>query len=167
MGGGCSSQSGLRHGKHANSTNSCAGPFFLVTLCSTTVTLGSHHTFLPTCITLAPTAIITLFCHHHRLIEDLDELDWSDSIKDMQRNWIGRSEVGVTKNEKKMRKMREGGRQGCVVCSCQFGCVHSQLVLPRSSLLTATQPHSLESHTFCHSYLCLALSLTQNQTTGC
>jgi hypothetical protein len=28
-------------------------------------------------------------------LEDLDELDWSDSIKDMQRNWIGRSEVGV------------------------------------------------------------------------
>lgn len=28
-----------------------------------------------------------------RLLEDLDEVDWSDSIKDMQRNWIGRSRV--------------------------------------------------------------------------
>jgi leucyl-tRNA synthetase len=27
-----------------------------------------------------------------RLIEDLDRLDWPDSIKSMQRNWIGRSE---------------------------------------------------------------------------
>ncbi|MGM8211929.1 leucine--tRNA ligase [Virgibacillus sp. W0430] len=27
-----------------------------------------------------------------RLLEDLEELDWPDSIKDMQRNWIGRSE---------------------------------------------------------------------------
>ena len=27
-----------------------------------------------------------------RLLEDLDLLDWSDSIKTMQRNWIGRSE---------------------------------------------------------------------------
>ncbi|CAK9237469.1 unnamed protein product [Sphagnum jensenii] len=27
-----------------------------------------------------------------RLLEDLDGLDWPDSIKDMQRNWIGRSE---------------------------------------------------------------------------
>ena len=27
-----------------------------------------------------------------RLIDDLDRLDWSDSIKAMQRNWIGRSE---------------------------------------------------------------------------
>lgn len=28
-----------------------------------------------------------------RLLADLDGLEWSDSIKDMQRNWIGRSEV--------------------------------------------------------------------------
>ncbi|MBC8367457.1 leucine--tRNA ligase [bacterium] len=27
-----------------------------------------------------------------RLLEDLDELDWPDYIKDLQRNWIGRSE---------------------------------------------------------------------------
>ena len=27
-----------------------------------------------------------------RLLEDLDDLDWSESIKDMQRNWIGKSE---------------------------------------------------------------------------
>ncbi|MDI5789675.1 hypothetical protein PO124_18435 [Bacillus licheniformis] len=27
-----------------------------------------------------------------RLLEDLEELDWPESIKEMQRNWIGRSE---------------------------------------------------------------------------
>ena len=27
-----------------------------------------------------------------RLLEDLDGLDWPESIKDMQRNWIGRSQ---------------------------------------------------------------------------
>jgi len=27
-----------------------------------------------------------------RLLSDLDELDWPDSVKDMQRNWIGKSE---------------------------------------------------------------------------
>ena len=26
------------------------------------------------------------------LLEDLEELDWPESMKDMQRNWIGRSE---------------------------------------------------------------------------
>ena len=30
-----------------------------------------------------------------RLLEDLDGVDWSDSIKDMQRNWIGRSQVST------------------------------------------------------------------------
>lgn len=30
-----------------------------------------------------------------RLLEDLDGVDWSDSIKDMQRNWIGRSQVAA------------------------------------------------------------------------
>jgi hypothetical protein len=29
---------------------------------------------------------------YQRLLEDLDDLDWADSIKEMQRNWIGRSE---------------------------------------------------------------------------
>jgi leucyl-tRNA synthetase len=27
-----------------------------------------------------------------RLLEDLDGLEWDENIKDMQRNWIGRSE---------------------------------------------------------------------------
>ncbi len=27
-----------------------------------------------------------------RLLDDLDDLDWTDSLKDMQRNWIGKSE---------------------------------------------------------------------------
>ncbi|HXH27273.1 MAG TPA: class I tRNA ligase family protein [Candidatus Acidoferrum sp.] len=30
-----------------------------------------------------------------RLLEDLDDLDWSDAIKTMQRNWIGRSKGAV------------------------------------------------------------------------
>jgi leucyl-tRNA synthetase len=32
-----------------------------------------------------------------RLIDDLDDVDWPESIKDMQRNWIGRSEGAQVK----------------------------------------------------------------------
>ena len=34
-----------------------------------------------------------------RLLEDLDELDWPDNIKEMQRNWIGKSEGAIIKFE--------------------------------------------------------------------
>ncbi len=36
--------------------------------------------------------MLRITAYADRLLEDLEGLDWSDSIKDMQRNWIGRSE---------------------------------------------------------------------------
>lgn len=36
--------------------------------------------------------ILKITAYADRLLDDLEELDWSESIKDMQRNWIGRSE---------------------------------------------------------------------------
>lgn len=35
--------------------------------------------------------ILKITDYAERLLEDLEELDWSESIKDMQRNWIGKS----------------------------------------------------------------------------
>ncbi|MEU2350836.1 leucine--tRNA ligase [Modestobacter sp. NPDC049651] len=35
--------------------------------------------------------MMRITAYAERLIEDLDRLDWSDSLKQMQRNWIGRS----------------------------------------------------------------------------
>lgn len=36
--------------------------------------------------------MLKITAYADRLLEDLEELDWSESIKDMQRNWIGKSE---------------------------------------------------------------------------
>ena len=36
--------------------------------------------------------ILKITAYADRLIEDLDGLDWPESVKAMQRNWIGRSE---------------------------------------------------------------------------
>ena len=35
---------------------------------------------------------LRIMAYAQRLLDDLDDLDWSDSLKDMQRSWIGRSE---------------------------------------------------------------------------
>src|SRR5690625_3990863 len=36
--------------------------------------------------------ILKITAYADRLLDDLEELDWPESLKDMQRNWIGRSE---------------------------------------------------------------------------
>lgn len=36
--------------------------------------------------------VLKITAYAERLLEDLEELDWPESIKEMQRNWIGRSE---------------------------------------------------------------------------
>ncbi|WML45717.1 leucine--tRNA ligase [Neobacillus sp. PS3-40] len=36
--------------------------------------------------------MLRITAYADRLLEDLEELDWPESLKDMQRNWIGRSE---------------------------------------------------------------------------
>ncbi|XEC96778.1 leucine--tRNA ligase [Paenibacillus tarimensis] len=35
--------------------------------------------------------VLKITAYAERLLEDLEELDWAESIKDMQRNWIGKS----------------------------------------------------------------------------
>ena len=35
---------------------------------------------------------LRITAYAERLLQGLEQLDWSDSIKEMQRNWIGKSE---------------------------------------------------------------------------
>ena len=36
--------------------------------------------------------MLRITAYAQRLLDGLDNLEWSDSLKEMQRNWIGRSE---------------------------------------------------------------------------
>ena len=51
-----------------------------------------------------------------RLLEDLDSLDWPDSIKEMQRNWIGRSEGANIRFEVRPPLRRAQLRAALLLC---------------------------------------------------
>jgi leucyl-tRNA synthetase len=41
--------------------------------------------------------VLRITAYAERLFDDLDSIDWSSSLKEMQRNWIGRSEGAIVK----------------------------------------------------------------------
>src|SRR5262249_10271872 len=43
--------------------------------------------------------MLRITAYADRLVEDLEGLDWSRAIKDMQRNWVGRSEGATVRFE--------------------------------------------------------------------
>ncbi|MEK7211569.1 MAG: leucine--tRNA ligase, partial [Patescibacteria group bacterium] len=53
--------------------------------------------------------MLKITAYADRLLEDLDVLDWPEKIKEMQRNWIGRSE-GAEINFRGVREWMEGNK---------------------------------------------------------
>jgi leucyl-tRNA synthetase len=52
--------------------------------------------------------MLRITAYAERLLDDLNQVDWSDAIKEMQKNWIGRSE-GADVDFKLARSAGEGG----------------------------------------------------------
>ena len=52
--------------------------------------------------------VLKITAYAERLLQDLDELDWPESLKDMQRNWIGKSvgaeiDFAIENSDKKIK----------------------------------------------------------------
>ncbi|KOO46780.1 leucine--tRNA ligase [Priestia koreensis] len=91
--------------------------------------------------------MLKITAYADRLLEDLEELDWPESLKDMQRNWIGRSEgAHVTFNI-------EGTSEAFTVFTTRpdtlFGATYAVLAPEHSlveSITTAEQKEAVEAY---------------------
>ena len=70
-----------------------------------------------------------------RLLEDLDKLpEWEESIKEMQRNWIGRSEGALVRFKVKSKKLEEELKVFTTRPDTLFGCTYV-VVAPEHHLI--------------------------------
>ena len=96
--------------------------------------------------------ILKITAYADRLLEDLDGLDWPESVKAMQRNWIGRSEgaeVNFTVADKDGKPTDQKLTVYTTRCDTLFGATY-MVISPEhklvSSLTTAEQKEAVEKY---------------------
>ncbi|OQA56785.1 MAG: Leucine--tRNA ligase [Candidatus Omnitrophica bacterium ADurb.Bin277] len=99
--------------------------------------------------------VLKITAYAERLLEDLKLVDWPEAIKEMQRNWIGRSEGAEVifpiawENHSERPKDGEGSRQSITVFTTRpdtlFGATYMVLAPEHPLVETITVPGRLES----------------------
>ena len=91
--------------------------------------------------------ILKITAYADRLLEDLEELDWPESVKLMQRNWIGRSEGAAVFFD--LENMDEKLEVYTTRCDTLFGATY-MVIAPEhplvSKLTTAEQKDAVEAY---------------------
>ncbi len=91
--------------------------------------------------------VLKITAYAERLLKDLDEIDWPESIKEMQRNWIGRSEGALVDFKVKIGS-KPSEEKFCVFttrCDTLFGATYCVLA-PEHALVSkiTTKDHQKE-----------------------
>jgi leucyl-tRNA synthetase len=84
--------------------------------------------------------LMRITAYAERLIADLDPLDWSESIKQMQRNWIGKSEGAEVKFQVSSSKFQESITVYTTRPDTLFGATYMVLAPEHSLVETITMP---------------------------
>ncbi len=91
--------------------------------------------------------LLRITAYADRLLNGLDGLDWTDSIKEIQRNWIGRSEGVILKF--KVKGYNEGNNKEIEVFTTRpdtiFGVTYMTLAPEHEEVLEITTPEQMEA----------------------
>lgn len=69
--------------------------------------------------------VLKITAYAERLLKDLDEIDWPESIKEMQRNWIGKSNGALV--DFKVKNSEEKFTVFTTRCDTLFGATYCVL----------------------------------------